>query len=98
MATRQRQDQRTLANAIHCETGVAKTVVVNKPDGLGIVAAEFPPGARPVLALTSRIATRDYAIDLSTRSRAPKMGAAELKHYLQPTRLLPADGIVKETR
>lgn len=89
--------QRTLANTIHCETGMAKTVVVNKPDGLGIVAAEFPQGARPVLALTSRVATRDWAIDVSTRGRAPKMEAAELKHYLRPTRLLPTDGIVKQT-
>jgi len=88
--------QRTLANTIRCENGVAKTVV-SKTDGLGIVTAEFPPGVRPVLAVTSRVETRDWAIDLTARGKAPKASAAELKYYLRATRLLPTDGIVKET-
>jgi len=88
--------QRTLANTVRCENGVAKTVV-NKTDGLGIVAAEFRPGVKPVLAVSSRVATRDWAIDLSARGHAPKASVAELRHYLRPTRLLPTDGIVKET-
>jgi hypothetical protein len=88
--------QRTRANTIRCENGVARTVV-NKTDGLGIVTVEFPPGVKPILALTSRVATRDWAIDFTTRGKAPKADAAELRYYLRPTRLLPTDGIVKET-
>ena len=88
--------QKTLANAIHCENGAAKTVV-SKIDALGMVAAEFPPGARPILEVTSRVTTRDWAVDLSARGNAPKATAEELKYYLRPTRLLPTDGIVKET-
>jgi len=88
--------QKTLANTVHCESGTAKTIV-DKAEGLGIVAAEFAEGAKPVLSVTSRIATRDWAVDLAARGKAPKASAADLKYYLRPTRLLPTDGIVKET-
>jgi transglutaminase-like putative cysteine protease len=89
--------QRTLANVVHCENGTAKTLVVNKADALGIVAAEFAEGAKPVLTVTSRVAARDWAVDLSVRGKARQASAAELGHYLLPTRLLPTDGIVKDT-
>jgi transglutaminase-like putative cysteine protease len=88
--------QQTLANRFSAEGGSAK-IVQTKPDALGIVSAEFPAGVKPVLILTSRIATRDYAIDLSAPTRAPKADSAELRHFLRSTRLLPTDGIVKET-
>jgi transglutaminase-like putative cysteine protease len=66
-------------------------------DGLGIIAAEFPAGVKPVLTLTSRVATRNYAVDLSTSGRAPKAERAQLEHFLRPTKLLPTSGIVKAT-
>ena len=87
--------QRTLANTFKCEGGSAR-VVETKTDALRIIAAEFPVGAPPVLTLTSRIATRDWAVDLSARSQPRKANAGELKHFLRPTKLLPTDGIVKE--
>ena len=70
------------------------------PAGAGrmaIVAAEFPPGAKPVLVLTSRVATRNYAVNLSVPGHAPSADAAELEYYKRPTRLLPAGGIVQAT-
>jgi len=86
--------QRTLSNEFSAEGGTAR--IVNDPaDGLGIIAAEFPAGVRPVLTLTSRVVTRDYIVDLSTPGRAPKEDRAELDHFLRPTKLLPTDGIVK---
>lgn len=88
--------QRTLANRFYAEAGAAK-IVQAKADALGIVAAEFPAGAKPVLTLTSRFATRDYAVDLSAPTKNPKADSAELRHFLRPTNLLPTDGIVKET-
>ena len=88
--------QRTLANTFKCDGGSAK-VVENKPDALRIVAADFPAGAQPVLTVTSRIATRDWAVDLSTRGNQRKANAEELKHFLRPAKLLPTDGVVKET-
>jgi transglutaminase-like putative cysteine protease len=87
--------QRTLANRFHAEGGVAK-MVESKTDALGIVAAEFPAGVKPVLTLTSRIATRNYAVDLAA-AKAPKADSAELRYCLRPTTLLPTNGIVKTT-
>jgi transglutaminase-like putative cysteine protease len=47
--------------------------------------------------VTSRIATKDCAVDLTARGAAPKESRAELEHFLRPTKLLPTDGIVKAT-
>jgi hypothetical protein len=47
--------------------------------------------------VTSRIVTKDCAVDFSARGTAPKESRAELEHFLRPTKLLPTDGIVKAT-
>jgi transglutaminase-like putative cysteine protease len=88
--------QKTLANRFSAEGGTAK-IVEGKADALGIIAATFPAGVRPVLTLTSRIATRNCAVDLSAPNRAPEADRAELEHFLRPTKLLPTDGIVRAT-
>ena len=88
--------QKTLANTFNCDGGTAK-LVESKTDALGIIAAEFPAGVRPILTITSRLATKNYAIDLSAPGKAPKENREELEHFLRPTQLLPTDGIVKET-
>jgi transglutaminase-like putative cysteine protease len=88
--------QKTLSNKFSAEGGTAE-VVENKADGLGIVAANFPAGVRPVLTVTSRIATKNCAVDLSTPGRQPKANRTELEHFLRPTKLMPTDGIVKAT-
>ncbi len=88
--------QKTLANTFNCDGGSAK-MFESKRDGLGIMAAEFPAGISPILTVTSRIATKDCAVDLTARGTAPKEGRAELEHFLRPTKLLPTDGIVKAT-
>ena len=88
--------QRTLANTFHCDSRVAKTVA-NKTEALGIVVAEFPAGVKPELTVTSRVATRDWAVNFSAPVQTSKATAAKLKSCLRPTRLLPTDGIVKET-
>ncbi len=86
--------QKTLANTFNCEGGTAK-MVESKSDALGIIAAEFSPAVRPILTVTSRIATKDCRVDLTARGAAPKVSRAELEHFLRPTKLLPTDGIVK---
>jgi transglutaminase-like putative cysteine protease len=88
--------QRTFANDFHAEGGTPQ-LVESKADGLGIVVAEFPSGAKPVVTVTSRIATKDYAADLSKPTEHEKPSRAELEHFLRPTRLMPTDGIVMET-
>ena len=88
--------QKTLANEFNAEGGTAK-MVQSKADALGIIAAEFPAGVKPMLTVTSRIATRNHAVDLSTPGKAPKADRAELEHFLRPTKLMPTDGVVKMT-
>ena len=88
--------QKTLTNTFNCEGGTAK-MVESKTDALGIIAAEFPAGARPILTVTSQIATKDCAVDFTARAAAPKETRAELEHFLRSTKLLPTDGIVKAT-
>src|SRR6516225_7021789 len=75
--------QRTLANNFRAEGGTAR-IVEGKADALGIVAAEFPAGVKPVLTLTSRVATKNYVVDLAASVRAPKAERSELAHFLRP--------------
>jgi transglutaminase-like putative cysteine protease len=88
--------QKTLSVTFQPDAGTAK-MIQNKPDSLGIIAGEYPSGVKPVLTFTTRITTKNYVVDLSAASNAPKMDRADLQHFLQPTKLLPTDGIVKTT-
>jgi transglutaminase-like putative cysteine protease len=88
--------QKTLSNTFNAEGGAAK-IVERKADALGIIAAEFATGVKPILTVTSRIATKDCAVDLSAPSKTLQQNPADLQHFLQPTKLLPTDGIVKAT-
>src|SRR6266568_316076 len=58
--------QKTISNEFSAVGGSAE-LVTSKADSLGIVAAQFPSGVAPVLILTSRVATRDYKVDFSSR-------------------------------
>ena len=62
--------QRTLANTVRCENGVAR-MVVDTNARLAMVIAKFRPGVEPILTVTSRVATRDWTVDLTTRGSAP---------------------------
>jgi transglutaminase-like putative cysteine protease len=89
--------QKTLSNNFNAEGGSAKLADGGKADSLGIVAAEYPAGVKPALTVTSRISTKNRAVDLSVPGKAPKEDPAELEHFLRPTKFLPTDGIVKTT-
>jgi transglutaminase-like putative cysteine protease len=88
--------QKTLSNEFAAEGGTA-AMVEAKADGLGIVSAEFPAGGKALLTLTSRVATKNYAVDLSAPGKVPSASRAELEHFRRPTKMLPTDGIVKAT-
>jgi transglutaminase-like putative cysteine protease len=85
--------QKTLANDFRAEGGTVE-LVKNEPETLGIVSATFPNGAKPVLTLTCRASTRGHAVDMSHPTK-PKADAAELEYWMQPSRALPVDGIVR---
>jgi transglutaminase-like putative cysteine protease len=88
--------QKTLSNRFEAAGGTARMVQA-RADGLAMVSAEFPAGVQPRLTVTSRVATRDVAVDLAATGKARKASAAELEHFKRPTKMLPTDGIVKET-
>jgi transglutaminase-like putative cysteine protease len=88
--------QKTISNKFNADGGTAR-LFETKADALGVVTATYPSGSKPVLTLISRVALRDYAVDVNEAPRATKVANAELEYFLKPTRLVPTDGIVKET-
>lgn len=88
--------QRTLANTFNADGGSAK-MTSNKTDALGVIASEFPAGVKPVLTVVSRVSTRNWSVNLASQGDFPKANNAELQYCLRPTKLLPTDGIVKQT-
>ena len=66
--------------------------------GAAFVFAEWPEAVqKPMLELTSRVATRDHTVDLDKPGSMPKVDPKILTLYTGPTDLLPTDGIVLET-
>ncbi|MFY9511224.1 MAG: transglutaminase domain-containing protein [Rubrivivax sp.] len=72
-------------------------LVSDLASGTRMLYAEFAPGiAAPRIVLTSRVQTRNRAVDWQ-RPQPAKEDAAVLRTALAPTELLPLDGIVRET-
>jgi len=88
--------QKTLSNTFVADGGKAK-FTRDKAQSLGIISAEFPAGTKPVLTVTSRIATKDIAVDLSAPGKGSRASHDEQQYFLQPSNLIPTNGIVKET-
>ena len=85
--------QKTLANEFRAEGGKGE-MVENKKDALAFVSAKFPEGVKPVLSLTCKVKTKNYGVDLAS-AKKPKADPAELAYFLQPSKVVPTDGIVK---
>ena len=80
-------------------TGNAKVGRVVREDkyGAGIFHAEWEAGeASPVVEVITRFATRDRAVEFSRPTDA-REDRRVLARYLEPTRLMPTDGIVQKT-
>jgi transglutaminase-like putative cysteine protease len=88
--------QQTAGDTYHAAGG--RTVMVetnaNEPD---ILVGVWEDGNPAVLTLTSRVATRDYAVDLTTPTVPPPRDLSAFAHFLRPTTFIPIDGIVKKT-
>ena len=66
--------------------------------GARMLYAEFAADeARPFVELTSSVQTRSRAEDWTAKPGVAEEDAASLKAWLQPTALLPTDGIVRQT-
>lgn len=88
--------QKTLANRFHAAGGRVRMVEISAQN-MGVVDATFPAGAKPLVTLTSRVALRNYSVDLSAPGRAPRASRAELDYFLRPSKLVPTGGLVKAT-
>jgi transglutaminase-like putative cysteine protease len=88
---------RPLGNA--WETNAQTAEVVRDPrDGAEMLHVAWTASdAAPVVEVTSRIATRDRATDLSLAADVASLSAAARKFYTQGSDLTPIDGIVKAT-
>jgi transglutaminase-like putative cysteine protease len=87
--------QKTMGDNYHAGGGSVVMIETNEnePDMLG---ATWDEGVEPVLTLTSRVATRDHAADLTTPT-VPPVDIRTLGRFLRGTKLIPVDGIVKIT-
>jgi hypothetical protein len=89
--------QKTLGNDFTAAGGSARLVEGgSRLDRLGIVAAKFPEGTRPLLTVVSKVQTRNVAVDPG-RAGTGKAAKDELQHFLEPSKYIPTDGIVKAT-
>ena len=94
--TQDTEYHRSIGNSWHVDGGTV-TQHVDPKYGAGMVWVEFPQGARPVITLSNRFATRDVAVDLSRPGSVKPEDKAVLARYLAATDVMPTDGIVKET-
>jgi len=74
--------------------GQAKEV---RAGGASLLHVTWAAGMAPAVEVTSRVATRDRAIDLGKPGQAPALSDAERKRFTAATAYIPTDGIVRET-
>src|ERR1700684_3552327 len=86
--------QNTISTRFTAKGGTAK-LSKDKQSALGIVSAMYAANTKPALSLTSRVALKNYAVDLSSRATAPTASRTELDYFLRASRYVPTDGIVK---
>ncbi len=66
-------------------------------EGTGILQVDFDPSVtQPYVELTSRVQTRNRAVDWSRKTPAA-LDADSRAYWLAPTTLIPTDGIVRDT-
>src|SRR5580658_6590161 len=68
--------QNTISTQFAAEGGTA-TLSKDKQSALGIVTATYPANAKPALVQTSRVALKNYTVDLSSHGTAPPASQAE---------------------
>ena len=73
-------------------------VVGDTDSGAQMLSAQWTAAdPAPTVEVTSRVATRNRAVDLSRRVGAATLDAATAHRYTRATQLLPTDGIVRKT-
>jgi transglutaminase-like putative cysteine protease len=86
---------RSLGTAWKTNAGTAEVVRDPKYGAEMLHLAWDAAGTAPVAEVTSRIATRDRAADLSAPRDVPPLSAADRRFYTEGSDLIPVDGVVK---
>jgi transglutaminase-like putative cysteine protease len=86
--------QRTLLSDVHCDGG-RTSFHEDRRAGLKMLVAEFPAGKPAVLKTTQRVSTRNWSIALGDSSAKQRPLPGNAAEFLQGTRYVPTDGIVK---
>src|SRR5881392_316092 len=88
--------QKTLGDTYHATGGRAVMIETdaNEPDILG---ALWEDGNPAVLTLTSRVTTKDHAVNLGEATVPPPADMSSFGRFLKATKYIPIDGIVKKT-
>ncbi|MDB5859071.1 MAG: transglutaminase domain protein [Ramlibacter sp.] len=87
--------QRSLGNSI--ATNGNATRVTDGREGAQILQVDFDASVQqPFVELTSRVQTRNRATDWQHKTPA-RLDAADAAYWIQPTKLIPTDGIVRDT-
>ena len=86
--------QRTLGDTYRADNGF---VEMYERESLDMLVAEWPDGAAPVLKVISRVTTHGGSVDLARPAVPPPDSLATFAPFLRATRLIPIDGIVKQT-
>ncbi len=81
------------------EGNAAQVQLVSEPVyGAKILHAQWPAGTQaPVIELVSQVATRDRSIDFAGAAKPVPLDPIERALYTRATKLVPIDGIVRET-
>lgn len=88
--------QRTSGDTYRADGGFVE-MIEQPADSLDMLVAEWPDGVAPILTVTSRVATRDFQVDLERPSVPPPLDMAPLDRFVRGTRAVPTIGIVRTT-
>jgi len=66
-------------------------------ESIDMLVAEWPSGVAPLLKMTSRVSTREHAVELTKPTVPPPLDMRPFDRFLRATKMIPIDGIVKET-
>jgi hypothetical protein len=72
--------QKTLGDTYHVDAGSVSMV---EREEIDLLAAKWPDGVDPVLTLTCRVATVDYAVDLTSPTVPPPRDFSAFSRYLR---------------
>jgi transglutaminase-like putative cysteine protease len=88
---------RRLGDSLKGNATTARVARDEKYDA-GLVYAEWPATEKaPAIEVTSRFTTRDRFVDITKPGTVASEDPAVLRKYLEPTALIPTDGIVLDT-